>query len=65
MEEKSLCTLLLYDYIHCLSTSAGSVSAAVSADSVEEEVFENERFARGGALSGQVGKAAAFVCYGR
>lgn len=36
------------------SIVAGSVSAAVSADSVEEEVFENERFARGGALSGQV-----------
>lgn len=38
-----------------LASSAGSVSAAVSVDSVEEEVFENERFARGGALSGQVG----------
>lgn len=43
---------------HCLNAYffayAGSISAAVSADSVEEEVFENERFARGGALSGQV-----------
>jgi hypothetical protein len=38
---------------HMVAARSGSVSAAVSADSVEEEVFENERFARGGALSGQ------------